>query len=226
MNLEIKALEKNITWKLVPLATRKIPIGRKWVFKIKHKADGTIERYKARVVAKGFNQKEGIDYTKTFAPVAKMVTVRTLLAITISNGWIIEQLDINNAFLHGDLHEDVYMQIPQGNEKRTIQQIKASLNEKFNIKYLGPMYYYLGIDFFRNSKGLAMTQRKYATYLITHAGLLHTKPSSIPLDPILKLTMTGGEPLTNPSLYRTLVGKLIYLTITRHDLAFSVQGLS
>ncbi|GJZ79680.1 uncharacterized mitochondrial protein-like protein [Tanacetum coccineum] len=75
-------------------------------------------------------------------------------------------------------------------------------------------------------KGLTMTQKKYVTDLITHAGLLHTKPFAIPLDLILKLTMTGGEPLQDPSLYRTLVGKLIYLTITRPDLAFSAQALS
>ncbi|GJZ54885.1 retrovirus-related pol polyprotein from transposon TNT 1-94 [Tanacetum coccineum] len=90
-----------------------------------------------------------------------------------------------------------------------------------NSQVIRALHYYLGIEFFRNSEGLAMTQKKYATDLITHAGLLHTKPYTIPLDPILKLTMTGGTPLQDPSLYRTLVGKLIYLTITRPDLAFS-----
>ncbi|GJX61862.1 uncharacterized mitochondrial protein-like protein [Tanacetum coccineum] len=91
------------------------------------------------------------------------------------------------------------------NDKKTIQEIKANLNEKFNIKDLGPLHYYLEIKFLINSKGLAMTQRKYVIDLITHVGLLHSKPSAIPLDPILKLTMIGGELLTEPSLYRTLL---------------------
>ncbi|GJR44849.1 retrovirus-related pol polyprotein from transposon TNT 1-94 [Tanacetum coccineum] len=181
MKLEIQALEKNHTWIVVPLPPAKTPINNKWVYKIKHKADEAIERYKARLVAKGFNQKEGIDYTETFAPVAKMVTVRTLLNVAVRNDWIIKQLDVNNAFLHG-------------NNKEVIHKIKQQLNDKFNIKDLGPLHYYLGIEFFKNTTGLAMSQRKYATELITHAGLLETKPSTILLDPTVKLTMDSKNP--------------------------------
>ncbi|GJW23479.1 retrovirus-related pol polyprotein from transposon RE1 [Tanacetum coccineum] len=213
IKLEIQALEKNNTWKLVPLPASKTAIGNKWVYKIKHKADGAIERYKARLVANGFNQKEGIDYTETFAPVAKMVIERTLLNIAVQSGWIIEQMDVNNAFLHG-------------NNKDLIQNIKQHLNDKFSIKDLGPLHFYLGIEFLRNATGLAMSQRKYALELVIHAGLLDTKPSTIPLDLVLKLTMEGGEPISDPSIYRTLVGKLLYLTITRPDLSFSAQALS
>ncbi|GJV03116.1 uncharacterized mitochondrial protein-like protein [Tanacetum coccineum] len=112
------------------------------------------------------------------------------------------------------------------NNKELIQNIEQQLNAKFSIKDLGPLHYYLGIMFFMNTTGLAMSQRKYAIELVTHARLLDTKPSTIPLDPTIKLTMDGGEPILDPYTYRTLVGKLLYLTITRPDLAVSAQALS
>jgi hypothetical protein len=114
MHLEIAALQATGTWSLVPLPSHKRPIGCKWVYKIKLKADGTVERYKARLVAKGYSQIKGVDYQETFAPVAKMVTVRVLLSVAALHGWHLHQLDVNNAFLNGDLDEDVYMSLPPG----------------------------------------------------------------------------------------------------------------
>ncbi|CAJ2656892.1 unnamed protein product [Trifolium pratense] len=114
MNAELQALQQNKTWIFVDAPPNIKPIGSKWVYKIKHKADGTIERYKARLVAKGYNQVEGVDFFETFSPVAKITTVRTLIALAAINSWHLHQLDVNNAFLHGDLQEDVYMSIPQG----------------------------------------------------------------------------------------------------------------
>ena len=102
MAAEIAALEANSTWTLTPLSDGKKTIGCKWVYKIKYKADGSIERYKAKFVAMGYTQKEGIDYFETFSPVAKMVYVKVLLAIAAIKGWFLSQLDVNNAFLHGD----------------------------------------------------------------------------------------------------------------------------
>jgi hypothetical protein len=114
MKAELEDLEQNKTWILVDKPPNIKPIGSRWVYKVKHKADGSIERYKARLVAKGYTQVEGIDFFETFSPVAKITTVRILLAIAAIQNWHLHQLDINNAFLHGDLHEDVYMYIPQG----------------------------------------------------------------------------------------------------------------
>ncbi|KAK4406185.1 Retrovirus-related Pol polyprotein from transposon RE1 [Sesamum angolense] len=113
MSQELSALERNNTWEVVTLPKGKA-IGSKWVFKIKLKADGSIDRYKARLVAKGYNQVEGVDYVDRFSPVAKAVTVRIFLAVASSHGWPIHQVDINNAFLHGFLDEDIYMHAPDG----------------------------------------------------------------------------------------------------------------
>ena len=114
MDSELKALQANGTWSLVPLPARKSPIRCRWVFKIKHHSDGSIERYKACLVAKGFTQLEGVDYHDTFSPTAKIISVRCLLALAASHHWPVHQLDVNNAFLHGDLTEEIYMTPPPG----------------------------------------------------------------------------------------------------------------
>ena len=97
----ISTLEANHTWVLTPLPSHKKTIGCKWV-------------YKARLVAKGFTQKEGLDYLETSSPIAKLVSIKCLLAIAAVQGWYLCQLDVNNAFLHGDLKEELYMDLPPG----------------------------------------------------------------------------------------------------------------
>ncbi|GKV19001.1 hypothetical protein SLEP1_g29301 [Rubroshorea leprosula] len=297
MEDEIAALEKNHTWTLEPLPPDKQPIGCKWVYKIKYKADGTIERYKARLVAKGFTQVEGLDYHDTFAPVAKLVIVRCLLAVASIRNWELHQLDVHNAFLHGDLDEEVYMQLPPGygnkgeqrvchlrkslyglkqasrnwfakftsalhsfgfqqslcdyslftyrqgnnflavlvyvddliiagNNSTLCQHLKDFLNSQFHIKDLGRLKYFLGIEVARHPSGIFLCQRKYTLDILFESGMLGAKPVSFPMEQKLKLTLDGGSPLPNPMQYRRLVGRLIYLTITRPEISFSVHILS
>ncbi|XP_074267284.1 uncharacterized protein LOC141590608 [Silene latifolia] len=114
MQKEIEALERNNTWSLEPLPPTKKAIASKWVYKIKYHADETIERHKARLVVMGNRQVERVDYNETFAPTVKLVTVRTLLAIAAAKNWELHQMDVHNAFRHGDLHEEVYMKLPPG----------------------------------------------------------------------------------------------------------------
>ncbi|GJT31751.1 ribonuclease H-like domain-containing protein [Tanacetum coccineum] len=118
MNNEIEALNRNNIWTVYDSHVGRKPIGSKWIWKIKYKASGDIERYKARLVARGFSQKEGFDYDETFSPVVKMVTVRCLISIVVVNKWPLYQLDVNNAFLYGDLVE--YQASRQWNAKLTI----------------------------------------------------------------------------------------------------------
>lgn len=288
MKKEIKALEENGTWILVLLPPGKKAIDSKWVYKIKYKPNGEIERYKARLVAKGFKQIERIDFHETFAPVAKLVTVRSLLAIASKKNWVIHQLDVNNAFLHGDLVEDVYMKIPQGfakegdtrvcklqkslyglrqasrnwyhkftralvdigfrqsradhslfifkrngvyvaaliyvddailvgNDARKIDSVKEYLDKLFSIKDLGPLKYFLGIEVARSAEGVVLSQRKYTLDILEDSGLQGSRPSKFPMEQNLRL---------DALCYRRLIGRLLYLTVTRPDIQFAVNYLS
>jgi len=111
---EITTLEENNTWIFASLSPEKRALGYRWVYKIKYHADGSIERYKARLVALGNTQVQGEDFTEIFAPVAKMVTVRCLITVEVSRGWPLHQMDVDNAFLHGDLDDKIYIKPPPG----------------------------------------------------------------------------------------------------------------
>ncbi|CAH9090919.1 unnamed protein product, partial [Cuscuta epithymum] len=297
MNNEIQALEKNDTWILVNLPPNKHCIGCKWVFKTKLKSDGSLDRYKARLVAKGYTQEEGLDYFDTFSPVVKLTTVRILLAIASAKNWFLHQLDVNNAFLHGDLYEEIYMQPPPGylssNDNRVckltkslyglkqasrqwfcklseslqhfgytqskadsslftktngnsftvlllyvddlilagnnideISAVKTFLHKKFTIKDLGDLKYILGIEIARSAKGICLCQRKYTLDILSETGYLNSKPYTTPMDSKLKLSKNDGTLLDDPKSYRTLIGRLLYLTVTRPDISYSVQTLS
>ncbi|CAN1268353.1 Retrovirus-related Pol polyprotein from transposon TNT 1-94 [Linum perenne] len=297
MNSELGSLHKTNTWSLVPLPHNKKPIGCKWVFKIKYKSDGTIERYKARLVAKGYTQTAGIDYIETFAPVAKMTIVRVLLSVAAIKGWKLFQLDVNTAFLHGDLYEEVYMVPPpglmiptpnlvcklnkslyglkqasrqwnfkltefllqsgyiqskcdysvftktsndlflivlvyvddiiiMGNNESEIKLLKSQLDETFTIKDLGLLKYFLGLEIARSEKGINVCQRKYALEILQDAGLLASKPSVCPTDTAGRLSAKSGTVLSDPAVYRRLIGRLVYLCTTRPDIAFAVNYLS
>jgi hypothetical protein len=111
---EIATLRTNRTWSLVPFHPSMNVVGSRWVYRIKHRVDDSIERYKARLVARGFTQQEGIDYSKTFSPVIKQPTVRLVFSIAVLRNWKIHQLDIHNVFLNGVLTEEAYMKQPPG----------------------------------------------------------------------------------------------------------------
>jgi len=112
MSLEYDALVSNQTWTLCPRPPHHNVVRSKWVFKLKQKPDGSVDRYKARLFAKWFDQLSGIDYYETFSLVVKFATIRLILALGVQFDWQIKQLDISNDFLHGVLNEEVYMEQP------------------------------------------------------------------------------------------------------------------
>ncbi|GKC29432.1 retrovirus-related pol polyprotein from transposon TNT 1-94 [Tanacetum coccineum] len=188
MDSELEALERNQTWTIEELPSNKKALGCKWVYKIKYKSDGTIERFKARLVILDNHQMEAIDYNETFAPVSKMVTVRVFLAVAASKKWELHQMDVHNAFLHGDLEEEVFMKLPPGLNK-----------EQLNVLV------YVDDLIISGKDSKAITQFK--TYLSDcfHlkdlAGLLGAKPAKIPMEQNHRLGLAKGHLFENPEQY-------------------------
>jgi transposase InsO family protein len=298
MKSEMEALEKNHTWKLLDLPEGKKTVGCKWVYSIKYNAEGKIERYKARLVAKGYTQTYGIDFQETFSPVAKLNTVRVLLSLAANLDWSLHQFDVKNAFLHGDLKEEIYMDIPPGyqchetkgkvcklekslyglkqsprawfgrfcsamkgygytqsNSDHTlfyrqnqgkiailiiyvddmiitgdnheeIQTLEKRLCKEFEMKNLGNLRYFLGIEVARNKDTIFLSQRKYILDLLAEVGLLECKPVETPFIQNQRLRTDLDQTPVDREKYQRLVGKLIYLSHTRPDIAYAVNVVS
>lgn len=295
MGLEFDALQQAGTWSLVPRQASMNVLPNKWVFKIKRKYDGTVERFKARLVANGFHQQEGIDFQETFSPVVKHTTIRVVLALAVTLGWSIQQLDVQNVFLNGYLTEEVYMHQPRGfvdqnypdyvcrlhrslyglrqsprvwhkhfsdymeeagftlcqadpslftcrngnkfiilliyvddilitgSCKHTINKIIEALNTRFRMKHLGSVNYFLRIQITRTPSHLVLSQQKYIVDLLQKTGFLHAKPISTPVAAGQKLTIYDGDPLSDATVFRQVVGALQYITITRPDISYAVN---
>lgn len=114
MDVEMRSIEKNNTWDLMEFPKGAKKIGVKWVYKTKLNEQGEVQKYKARLVAKGYAQEYGVDYKEVYAPVARMDTVRMILALAAQRGWCVFQLDVKSAFLHGKIAENVYVEQPRG----------------------------------------------------------------------------------------------------------------
>ena len=131
MQEEIDAIEKNKTWQLVEKPNDKEAIGVKWVYKVKHNLNGSIQRTKARLVVKGYVQHHRIDYNETFAPVARLDSIRAIIALAAQKGWNLYQLDVKSAFLNGELKKEVYVQQSQGfvikGQEEKVYRLKKAL---------------------------------------------------------------------------------------------------
>ncbi|GKB73087.1 ribonuclease H-like domain-containing protein [Tanacetum coccineum] len=218
---EYNALIKNNTWTLVP-----------------RPPDANVVRYR-------------VDVDETFSPVVKPGTIRTILSLAASRHWPIHQLDVKNAFLHGDLSETVYMYQPPGFRDSThpdygldttclllyvddlvlttssqplLQRIIQSLHQEFAMTDLGSLNYFLGISVTRDSSGIFLSQKKYVVEILERAGMINCNPIRTPVDTESKLG-DMGDVVLDLTLYRSLAGSLQYLTFTRPDISYAVQQL-
>ncbi|GKC38122.1 ribonuclease H-like domain-containing protein [Tanacetum coccineum] len=246
---EYIALIKNKTWILVPKPLDTNIVRSMWLFRHKHNAYGSLNHYKARIVANGSTQLAGIDVDETFSPVVKPATIRTVLSLAVSRHWPIHQLDVKNAFLHGSLAETVYMHQPPGfrdpqhpdygtdiaylllyvddivltaSTITFLQYVITSLHKEFSMTDFGPLNYFLGISLTRNSSGMFLSQQKYATEILERACMLTCNSRRTTVDTDSKLA-ADGDPVSDPTLYRSLVDALQYLTFTRPNISYTVQ---
>ncbi|RDY13570.1 hypothetical protein CR513_01484, partial [Mucuna pruriens] len=236
-----KTLEQSGTWELVSLPTSKKAVGCRWVFTIKVAPNDTVDCLKSRLVAKGYTQVYGLDYGDTFSLIAKITTIRLLLAMATIRHWPLHQLDIKNAFLHGDLDEEIYMEQPPGfvaqresglvcKLRRSLYGLKQSPRAWFGkfsqTKDIRHIKYFLGIEVAQSKEGIVISQRKYAFDILQETSMSNCRPIDSPMDPNMKLMVKHGEPYSDLERYRRLVGKLIYLTITIPDIFFVVGVFS
>nr|XP_016481327.1 PREDICTED: uncharacterized protein LOC107802359 [Nicotiana tabacum] len=265
MRHEFEAFETNGIWSVMPLPPGKKPIGCKWVYKVKYKADGSVKRYKARLVVRGNTQVEDIDFQETFSHVVKMSTIKTLVALAVKRQWPLFQLDANNAFLHGDLDEEVFMKLPPGYSVLSTSgsdQLVCKLQKSFYGLRQALRQWYAKLSQALTSRGYSSSLNDYSLFIkgsgaslvilvvyvddIVITGADSSKISDVksflhaqfkikdlgcfscvcPLELSAKLKAHGGDPLPKPDVYRSLIGKLNFLTHTRRDIYFVVQHLS
>ncbi|KAK6139205.1 hypothetical protein DH2020_027052 [Rehmannia glutinosa] len=251
MQEELNQFERNKVWELVQRPTHQNVIGTKWVFRNKMNEEGYVVRNKARLVAKGYCQEEGIDFDETFAPVARLEAIRMFLAYAAHKNFIVYQMDVKSAFLNGLLEEEVYVEQPPshadhslfifksdnihiaaliyvddvllaGNDRERIVNIKSYLDGKFSIKDLGPLKYFLGIEVARSSEGFVLSQRKYTLDILEEFGLDNKKHMKTPMGTNDKLSKNENGTPIDPTLYRSMIGSLLYLTASRPDISYSI----
>ncbi|GJS56272.1 zinc finger, CCHC-type containing protein [Tanacetum coccineum] len=235
---------ENNAWVLSDLPPSCKPLGCKWIFKKKKKVDGTIDKFKARLVIQGFRQKERIDYFDTYAPVARISTIRLLISLAATHNLMIHQMDVKTTFLNGDLEEEIYMKQPEGfvmpgviiclyvddiswifgTNQTQVDKTKEFLSSNFSMKDMGEADVILGIRIKRENKGLTITQSHYIEKILKKFNCEGCGPVSTPMEAGIKLMPRVGKPV-NQLEYSRAIGCLMYvMTSTRPDIAYVVDN--
>ncbi|KAH9672047.1 hypothetical protein KPL70_017573 [Citrus sinensis] len=235
MDEEIKAIVKNDTWELTTLLKGHKAIGVKWVYKTKRNVRGEIERHKAKLVAKGYSQKVGIDYDGVFTLVARLETIRLIISLAAQNKWKIFQMDVKSAFLNGFFEEEVYIEQPlgyvvKGHEDKVLRLKKAV----YGLKQT-PRAWNSRIDKYFQENRFTKCPYEYALYVKEKDGdilivclyvddLIFT--GSDLMESGVKLSKHNEGEDIDPTFFKSLVGSLRYLTCTRPDILYAVGLVS
>jgi hypothetical protein len=263
---EHQSIMKNEVWEIIPRPKEKSVVNSKWVYKIKHAADESVDKYKARFIVRGFSQKEGQDYDETFAPVARYTSIRAIISLFASMGWNLHQMDVKTSFLNGVIEEEVYIEQPQGFEvhsrdthvcrlKKALYGLKQAPRAwysrmdnyltrlGFSKSHADPNLYYKVMDnspvilllyvddlfitkVWQKHGEVFLGQGKYAIKILQKFGMMDCKSMDTPMNAdIRKVKVLDSDPV-DPSLYRQLIGSLMYLVNTQLDIFFVVNTLS
>nr|GEV91662.1 putative retrotransposon protein [Tanacetum cinerariifolium] len=201
---DYNALITNGAWVFIPRPANVNVVRSMWLFKHKFHVDGSLSRYKAHLVANGRSQRQGIDCDETFSLVVKPVIIHTVLSLAVAHDWPIHQLDVKNAFLYGQLSKTIYMRQPPGFVDSTYPDYVCH----FNL----------------SNSGLFLSQSKFEEEILERAHMQHYNPCKTLVDTESKLGYVG-DPVSDPTLYRSLAGALQYLTFTHLDISYVVQQI-
>ncbi|XP_026458611.1 uncharacterized protein LOC113359149 [Papaver somniferum] len=240
MKDEYNAMLKNNTWELVPRPRDAHVIHSMWLFRHKYNADGSLQRYKARLVANGKSQQVGVDCFETFSPVVKPATIHyvdhsmassrlQIFAKFITGCGFRSSVCDPSLFVYQSGSEMAYLLlyvddiILTASTDALICRFIDLMKREFAMSDLGPLHHFLGITVTRSSTGLFLSQSLYAHDIIARASMTKCNPVATPVDTNSKLSATYGLDFSDPTLYRSLEGALQYLTFTWTDIAYEVQ---
>ncbi|KAJ9552883.1 hypothetical protein OSB04_016928 [Centaurea solstitialis] len=293
MQKELAEFIRNNVWLLVPRPRKRTIIGSKWIFRNKLDEIGTIIRNKARLVAQGYRQEEGIDYDETFAPVARLEAIRLFLAFAAHMNFKVYQMDIKNAFLNGKLNEEVYVAQPPGfvdpkfpdhvyklnkalyglkqaprawydtlstfllskgfvrgkidstlflkkypkhillvqiyvddiifgsTNPKLCEKFELLMKSEYKMSMMGELTFFLGLQIKQSEKGIFINQGKYVHEMLKKFDLTSCTPMKTPMTPPLSLDKDSKGKPVDVTLYRGMIGSLLYLTASRPDIMYS-----
>ncbi|GJX62261.1 retrovirus-related pol polyprotein from transposon TNT 1-94 [Tanacetum coccineum] len=237
MQEEIDVIERNGTWKLAYLPKGKKAISLKWIFKTKFNSDGTIQKHKARLVAHGYIQEHGIDFKETFSPMARFETAPRAWYNKIDdffheNGF---EISLNEPTLYvkrqgaqGIMLVSLYVDdmIYTGSLVQLISEFKEAMMKKFEMSNLGKLSYFLGLEVQQGADGIFLSQQKYANDILNQFSMVGCKIVGHPMNVSGKLTSHDGTGMADARKFRSLMGRLIYLTHTQPDLTYALGIVS